>query len=278
MVRGLETIVRLTVLEARRRRISLAALVGGLAFLLIFGTAVYLLHHESMARGMPLARARIQLEMLTLAGLYAANFLIVATAILLPVDTLSGEITSGAIQTLASKPIPRRFIVLGKALAYWLMVAGYVVIMVGGVVLAMRLAAGFWQPHVIPALALILLEATVLLSIVIAGGASLSTVANGITAFAFYAVAFVGGWIEQIGVVLGSTDARYIGTMVSLVSPADALWRLAMYVLEPPVMAQAMVTPFTPRSVPTAAMVWWAVVFVVAALSFAVHRFESRAL
>jgi len=278
MVRGIETIVRLTVLEARRRRISLAALLGGLAFLLIFGIAVYLIHHESMARGMALARARIQLEMLTLAGLYAANFLIVATAILLPVDTLSGEITSGAIQTLASKPIPRRSIVLGKALAYWLMVAGYVVIMVGGVVLAMRLAAGFWQPHVIPALALILLEATVLLSIVIAGGASLSTVANGITAFAFYAVAFIGGWIEQIGVVLGSTDARYIGTIVSLVSPTDALWRLAMYVLEPPVMAQVMVTPFTPRSVPTAAMVWWALAFVVAVLSFAVYRFESRAL
>jgi hypothetical protein len=106
--------------------------------------------------------------------------------------------------------------------------------MVGGVVLAMRLAAGFRQPHVIPALALILLEATVLLSIVIAGGASLSTVANGITAFAFYAVAFVGGWIEQIGVVLGITDARYIGPTVSLLSPTDALWRLAMYVLEPP--------------------------------------------
>lgn len=278
MVRDLETIVRLTVLEARRRRISLAALLGGLAFLLIFGIAVYLIHHESMGRGMPLARARIQLEMLTLAGLYAANFLIAATAVLLPVDTLSGEIASGAIQTLASKPIPRRSIVLGKDLAYWLMVAGYVVIMVGDVVLAMRLAAGFRQPHVIPALALILLEATVLLSIVIAGGASLSTVANGITAFTFYAVAFVGGWIEQIGVVLGSMDARYIGTIVSLVSPTDALWRLAMYVLEPPVMAQVMVTSFTPRSVPTAAMVWWAVAFVVAALSFAVHRFESRAL
>jgi Cu-processing system permease protein len=278
MVRGLETIVRLTILEARRRRISLAALLGGLAFVLIFGIAVYLIHREGMGRGIPLARARIQLEMLTLAGLYAANFLIVAAAILFPVDTLSGEIASGAIQTLASKPIPRRSIVLGKALAYWLMIAGYVVIMVGGVVLAMRLATGFRQPHVIPAMALILLEATVLLSIVIAGGTSLSTVANGITAFAFYAVAFVGGWIEQIGVLLGSTDARYIGTAVSLVSPTDALWRLAMHVLEPPVMAQVMVTPFTPKSVPTAAMVWWAVAFAVAVLSLAVYRFETRAL
>jgi hypothetical protein len=43
-------------------------------------------------------------------------------------------------------------------------------------------------------------------------------------------------------------------------------------------MARVMVTPFTPRSVPTAAMVWWAVAFFVAVSSFAVYRFESRAL
>lgn len=277
MVGGLETIARLTFLEARRRRISLAALVGGLALVLIFGIAVYLIHRESVASDIPLARARIQLEMLTLAGLYAANFLIVAAAILLPLDTLSGEIASGAIETLASKPISRRSIVLGKALAYWVMVAVFVAIMVGGVVLAMGLTTGFWQPHVIPAMALIVLEATVLLSIVIAGGVSLSTVANGIMAFAFYTLAFIGGWIEQIGVVLGSTDARYIGTVIGLVSPTDALWRLATHVLEPPVMT-AMLTPFTPKSVPTAAMVWWSVGFIFAALALAVFRFERRAL
>lgn len=277
MIGGLETIARLTFLEARRRRISLAALVGGLALVLIFGIAVYLIHRESVASDIPLARARIQLEMLTLAGLYAANFLIVAAAILLPLDTLSGEIASGAIETLASKPISRRSIVLGKALAYWVMVVIFVAIMVGGVVLDMGLATGFWQPHVIPAMALMLLEATVLLSIVIAGGVSLSTVANGIMAFAFYALAFVGGWIEQIGVVLGSTDARYIGTVIGLLSPTDALWRLATHVLEPPVMT-AMLTPLTPKSVPTAAMVWWSVGFVVAALALAVFRFERRAL
>lgn len=277
MVRGLETIARLTLLEARRRRISLAALVGGLALVLIFGIAVYVIHRESVALDVPLVRARIQLEMLTLAGLYAANFLIAAAAILLPLDTLSGEISSGVIETLAAKPISRWSIVLGKALAYWLMVAGFVVIMVGGVVLAMGLAAGFWQPHVIPAMALILLEATVLLSIVIAGGVSLSTVANGIMAFAFYALAFIGGWIEQIGTVLGSTDARYIGTAIGLVSPTDALWRLATHVLEPPVMT-VVLTPFTPISIPTAAMVWWAVGFVIAALALAVFRFERCAL
>ena len=277
-MRGLLTIATLTLLEARRRRIWLAALLTGAAFVLIFAVAVYFIHREQLDRAAPFASARIQLAALTMAGLYAANLLVAAAAILLPVDTLSGEIASGVMQTLASKPIPRRAIVLGKALAYWIMLAVYVALMFGGVVLAMGLVGASWQPHVLTGMALMLLEATVLLSIVIAGGVSLSTVANGITGFAFYAVAFVGGWIEQIGVVLGSTDARYIGTLISLGSPTDALWRLAIHVLEPPVMSNAMMTPFTSLSVPTAAMVWWAAGFAISALWLAVHRFETRPL
>jgi Cu-processing system permease protein len=277
-VRGLLTIAGLTLLEAKRRRISFAALLGGAAFVLIFAIAVYFIHREQLDRGTPFASARVQLEALTLAGLYAANLLVAAAAILLPVDTLSGEIASGVMQTLASKPIPRSAIVLGKALAYWIMIAGYVALMVGGVVLAMGLVVGFWQPHVLPGMALMLLEATVLLAIVIAGGVSLGTVANGITGFAFYGLAFIGGWIEQIGTAVGSTDARYIGTLISLASPTDALWRLAMHLLEPPVMSQVMLTPFTPVSVPSAAMVWWAAGFAIAALGLAVRRFETRPL
>ncbi len=75
------------------------------------------------------------------------------------------------------------------------------------------------------------LEATVLLTVTIAGGSRLSTVTNGIFAFGFYALAFIGGWIEQAGVMMNNASARYAGTAISLVSPADAIWRLAMYVM-----------------------------------------------
>jgi Cu-processing system permease protein len=278
-VRAILEIARLTWLEARRRRIALAALLGGLAFLLVFGAAVHFIRPAPNYHGAALLlQERIHLQLLTLAGLYAVNVLVAAIAILLPLDTLSGEIASGVMQTLASKPIPRAAIVLGKALAYWLMLAAYVVIMVGGVVLMMRWGAGFAQAHVLVAMALLFLEATVLLAIVLAGGVHVSTVANGIMAFAFYAVAFVGGWIEQIGVALGSANARDVGTVISLISPTDALWRLAEHILQPPVMAQAMRSPLTPLSVPTTAMVWWAVAFAAGALGIAVAGFQKRPL
>ncbi|HWW80980.1 MAG TPA: hypothetical protein VNY82_15390, partial [Steroidobacteraceae bacterium] len=38
-----------------------------------------------------------------LVGLYVANFLTLAVAVMLPVDSLSGEIESGVMETIASK-------------------------------------------------------------------------------------------------------------------------------------------------------------------------------
>jgi len=278
-VDGLLTIAQLTWLEARRRRIVLAGLLSGLAFLLVFASAVYFAQHYGTPAGeVSLLQQQMQLQVVTLAGLYAVNFLVVALAVMLPVDSLSGEILSGVMQTIASKPIRRAEIVIGKWLVYWVIIAAYIVLLAGGLVLLMRLITGFTQQHLPVALALMWLEASVLLSVAIAGGVRFTTVTNGIIAFSFYVVAFFGGWIEQIGVMMGNASARYVGTVISLVSPTDALWRLAMHLIQPPAMAQVQVTPFSPVSVPSAAMVWWAAAFAIGVLAIAVRGFQKRAL
>jgi ABC-type transport system involved in multi-copper enzyme maturation permease subunit len=278
-MQGLLTIAHLTWLEARRRRVVLAAFICGLGFLAVFAIAVYFMNRNlEPAGGVAQLRRQMQLQVLTLAGLYAVNFLAAALAVMLPVDTLSGEMASGVMQTIASKPVRRAEIVLGKWLVYGLMNAGYIAIMAGGVVLVMRVITGFAQQRTGGAFGLMVLEATVLLSITIAGGVRFSTVTNGIVAFALYGVAFVGGWIEQVGVVVGNATARYIGTAISLVSPPDALWRLAMYKLPPPFMQTLQLGPFSPASVPSAAMVWWAVGYVIVALALAIRGFQKRPL
>jgi Cu-processing system permease protein len=276
-VNAILTIAQLTWLEARRRRIALAAVLCGLAFLLVFGIALFFMPPRPLT-GAGVVLARIQLQMMTLAGLYVANFLVVAFAVMLPVDSLSGEIASGVMQTLASKPISRLQIMLGKWIVYWLMLAAYLLMMVLGIVTEVRLMTGFAQPDLLPVLGLMQLEASVLLSITMAGGVRFSSVTNGIVAFGFYAVAFIGGWIEQIGVVLGNAPSRYIGTAISLASPSDALSRLAMHMLQPPVISQVQALPLGSVSVPSIAMVWWSVAYVIVALAIATRGFNRRAL
>src|SRR5215510_13274417 len=107
-MQGLITIAHLTWLEARRRRIVLAALLCGLGFLAVFAVAVYFVNRNLEPAGAAvLLRRQMELQVLTLAGLFAVNFLVAALAVMLPVDTLSGEMASGVMQTVASKPVRR---------------------------------------------------------------------------------------------------------------------------------------------------------------------------
>jgi Cu-processing system permease protein len=276
-VNGILTIAWLTWIEARRRRIVLAALICGVAFIGVYATALYFMPAPRFA-GPNALFLRFQLQAMTLAGLYAVNFLAIAFAVMLPVDSLSGEISSGVIQTIAAKPVRRTDILLGKWIVYWLMLGAYILFMVAGIVGSMWLLKGFVQQNLAPALALMQLEVSVLISITIAGGVRFSTVTNGIVAFGFYALAFIGGWIEQIGVVVGNAASRYIGTAISLVTPVDALWRLAMHSLVPAGLSPVQVTPFSSASVPSMAMVWWSVAYVVAILLFAARAFQRRPL
>jgi ABC-type transport system involved in multi-copper enzyme maturation permease subunit len=275
-MRAILAIAHLTWLEARRRRIVLAALICGVGLQVVFAVLVYM----TPKGGDPVQDllTTIRLQAFCLLGLYAVNFLVAAFAVMLPVDTLSGEIASGVMQTLAAKPVRRVDILLGKWLVYWLMLAGYILLMTLGVVGSMWVLRGFTQGNLPAAMGLMLLEASVLLSITFAGGARLSTVTNGIVAFAFFALAFIGGWIEQIGVMVGSPASRYIGTAISLVVPTDALWRLAMYVLQPVAIAQRQLGPFSSGSVPSLAMVWWAMAYTLCVFAIAARWFQRRPL
>src|SRR5678815_1997478 len=249
-------IAHLTLYEARRRRIVTAAVVCAAAFLAVYGAGLFFVHREQLREGRPLLQQQSVMSVLTIVGLYAANFLSVLFAVLLPVDTLSGEIDSGVIQTVASKPIRRADVVIGKWLGHAVIVMGYVVVLTVGVVIVVRLIAGTVAVRPFAALPLLLLEIVLLMTVSIAGGTRLSTVTNGVMPLGFYGIAFVGGWIEQIGGFAGSQAARTVGIVASLISPADALWRLASYQVQPESLRNFGAAVFATSSVPTTLMVW----------------------
>jgi Cu-processing system permease protein len=278
-MRSVLVIAQLTLHEAMRRRILLAAGIGGAAFLLLYAIGLNFMVGEMGRRGAIEALERqVVLNMMTLAGLYATNFLMVMTAVLLPVDTLSGEISSGVIQTLAAKPIRRAEIVLGKWLGHAIVLTCYFVVLAGGVLAIARVIGHFSPPRVQYGLPLMLLEGFVLLSLSIAGGTRLSTVTNAILAFGLYGLAFIGNWVEQIGTFADNDAARYVGTVASLIMPSEALWQRAAWFMQPSITQQLGGTPFSPISVPSPAMVWWAGGYALTALLIGVWGLRKRAL
>ena len=273
------TIVHLTLHEAMRRRVLVATLIGAVAFLLLFGIGFHFVTlHVAHDGDLSFVRQRMFLNFLTLAGLYATHFLGIMTAVLLPVDTLSGEIASGVLQTVASKPVPRWSIVLGKWFAYALTAACYTLVVAGGVLLLARLIGHFTPPGVASGLPLMMLEAVLFVTLSIAGGARFSTVTNGILAFGLYGLAFISSWIEQIGVMAGNTAAQNVGTVVSLMMPTESMWQRAAYQMQPAIMRDLAITPFSPASLPSPAMVWWAIGWAVLVLVSAVIGFQKRTL
>lgn len=278
-MRGLLTIFQLTVLEAARRRILLAALLCGVAFLALYGTGFYFVAREMRHDAtVSLLQHRLALNLLVLAGLFAANLLSVMTAVLLPADALSGEIASGVMQTVASKPIRRSTIVLGKWAAFVGLVVGYLLVLAGGVLGISRALDRFAPPASGVGLSLMALECVLLVTVVIACGTRFSTVTNGVIVLGLHGLAFIGNWVEQIGTFVGNDAARSVGTVASLIMPSESLWQLAASRMQPAMMRELHMTPFSPASIPSPAMVVWAAGYLVVALLLGLRVFRRRAL
>lgn len=274
------TIARLTIREAQRRRILWVALIMGALFLLLFGVGVYYIFREIQANTFSNEEfVEIPATVLTMTGLYVTNFLVVIMSVLIAVASISGEIESRLIDTFITKPLSRWEIVVGKWLGFGIMSTVYAAFLAGGVLLITYSLTGFAMRRPVVGIIYMALNAIVMMTVTIAGGTRLSTLANGVLAFMLYGVAFIGGWVETIGAAFRNETAVNIGIIASLLMPIEALWRKAALVFQPRLLSNLeFAGPFTVTSEPSDLMVGYAVLYVVALLFFAIHSFAQRDL
>jgi Cu-processing system permease protein len=272
-------IIRLTIREALRRKVILGLLILGAVFLILFSLGVGFAHGQILEYGSG-ATGRLPISsvysFLLMSGLYAANFLIVMLSVLVSVDTISGEISTGTIQSIAVKPIRRSDILLGKWLGLMIMLGACVLFLSGGVILLTALITGYTPPNPLGAIVLMFLESIVLLCASLLGGTRLSTLANGVFGFGLFGAALIGGFIEQIGAFLNNDAALTIGHIATIVMPSDALWRLAL------TQTAEGVNPFRLMfgglSEPDPNIVVYALVFAGIVLLLAIRSFSKRDL
>jgi ABC-type transport system involved in multi-copper enzyme maturation permease subunit len=277
---GVFVIARLTFREASRRWILWVALLLGLLFLLVYAIGFNEIQKD-IQRSMQSTGGLMTNEMFNfflMAGLYAVNFLGVIMAVLTSVDTLSGEINSGTIQTLVSKPIRRWEIVIGKWLGFTIMLSLYLLLLAGGVIAIVYFISGYTPPNMFRGLGLMWMNVILLLCVSLLGGSLLSTLANGVLVFGLYGVAFIGGWIEQFGSFLNNQAAMNIGIISSLIIPSEAVWKRAAYEMQSPLVAAMGFSPFSASSAPSTIMILYAMLYTLVVLSLAVRTFTRRDL
>jgi ABC-type transport system involved in multi-copper enzyme maturation permease subunit len=274
----IKTIAWLTFHEAWRRWMVLLALLLSLVFVLLYSIGFWLVTGEVEREQAPMVVHNQIHNVLLLAGLYVVHFLTIMIAIFASVDTISGEIATHTIQALVIKPVQRWQIVVGKWLGYAAMLMVYIALLSGGIMLSTYLQSGYLPPNALQGLLLLALEGLVLLSLSLLGGTRLSTLTNGVALFMLYGLAFIGTWVEQIGSIFQSEAAVRVGIITSLIMPVESLWRRAAYLLQPTVIGSTGFSPFSAFSVPSPAMVIYAMLYAGLALLLALRSFNRRDL
>ncbi|WP_173297143.1 ABC transporter permease [Thermanaeromonas sp. C210] len=269
--------------EAWRKKVVIVVGVLTLGFLVLYGTGLHFIGENLNWQANSLEY--MQGILVFVLGVYFAGFLVAGLSIMSAVGSISGEIENGTIPTLATRPLSRSSLLLGKF-------AGQAAVLVTYAAFFFLALAGllYWQvgmmiPGLLPALGLFVLEPVVLLAITMWGTTRLPTMGNGILAFSLYALAVVGGMIEQIGALLNSTPTVYAGVITSLLLPVDSLYRRLVAEIGEKVPfssqmgfvdPQDFLGPFGSPSTPSDWMIIYTLMYIFLSLAAAVYFFNRR--
>lgn len=280
---GVLTVARWTLLEMVRRRLAVTGGVLSAAFIALFVVGAVALEGwlgDPAASGGDEGFAVGAIGILTVFGLYAVQFLSSFLAVLLATSAVSPEISSGALHAVLVRPLGRAQFLAGRLLTLTGLVAGYVVVMAGAVLLTARVVGGYTSLDPVRAVALMILEAMVLVAAGLLASTRLPTAAGGVVLFSLYGLAWLAGIIETVGGFVDNQRMVDVGVAVSLLFPTDAVWRGASWFAQPPLVASGDFgeIPFFSQTPPTAALVSWAAAHAVLALTVAVVAFRRRDL
>lgn len=266
----------ITFREAARRKMLWIAAIAGAGFLGLFWLGLH-----SLQRSMATASAVNRHEavgMMLMMTLYAGSMMTSLMAILTSCDTLSGEIASGTIHAIATKPVRRWALVLGKWVGFVVLLGSYILFIEGGAMGLAWVEARYLPPHSIAVYGLIWLQSILLLGVTMACSTRFSAITSGACTVGLYGLAFIGGWIEQFGALRHVKGCVEAGILASLLMPSDALWRRAAFRMQPPILGAMGISPFSSTTVPSVTMVVYAGLYAIAALLLAQVLFERRDL
>ena len=272
------TIARATVREASRRRLLWLALVAGGLLLGVFAVALRLQVLQFQGRAMsPFLRYQVESGMLMI-GLYTCDLAAIVLTILASIDSVAGEIGSGTIHAIATKPIARWQILAGKFLGFAGMIAVYVAASFAATLWVAHAVTGVLPSHPLRGASLMFFECMIALALSFLFGTRLSTLTNGVVVLGLTGLGLMGGWLEQVSGFSQSAAVVKLAVITSLIMPAESVWRRAAYEMQTPLAGSLSFSPFANVSIPSWTAIGYAGLYFVVVLALAVRRFEARDL
>ncbi len=275
-------VIKLSFKEMMNKRILHLGIILTLVYLLVYGIGLhYLLAEYSNATDQFWFVQQLGYQFLSL-GWYISTFMVGALAIMAGAGSISREIESGTVLSLASKPLSRTAILGGKFCAYSLVNILYSTVLLAAVAGMVRYYFRLLIDPVslLVGIGIFMLVPLLLLSVTQVFSSIMSTMTTGIISFMLYAVAIIGGFIEQMGALMQNAGMINIGVLSSLLMPTDAIYRMAISHAGGMLGMGAIAEfgPFGAASVPSNWMLIYVIAYIIVMLTLATVLFNRRDL
>lgn len=215
-------------------------------------------------------------------GSFFVYAMVAVFSVFLVAGSLAGEVENGLLYAWVPR-LPHRYQVLwGKWSAYAAISAAYALILFGGIVLLAGLRYHALPPlgNVVNAALLFALEGLTVTALGMLGSIWLTPLANGIVLTGLFFIAFFSGAVAVMGHFGHTALWQDINGVVSLLYPADSLYRRAAYEVSGPLgglLAQTL-GPMSAAKAPAGAFVDYAGAYVIGILALASWIWERRDL
>lgn len=279
-------VAALTIRELVRRRFVVAAIA--VTLLLAALTAWGFSHVIQMhSRG---GRQVSHLEILAVSAIlliliaYMFSFVLAVVSVFVAAPSIANDVESGVLLPVLTRPVSRSALVTGKLLALAVVACAYAAFAAALEFSVVRAITGYLPPHPAAAAGYLCLLGLVMLALTFALGTRLSAIAASVVAIVFFGLAWIGGIAGSLGAFYGNDAVRNAGTISQLLLPTDAMWREAVYRLEPAaILATSVGTntwpgPFFVLSPPPLATVIWTLCWILAMYAIALRSFVLRDL
>lgn len=242
--------------------------------------------HDRFGRPIDAVNVRLIASQLLILVTFMFAGVLALSAAMVAAPSISSEVESGLMLSLVSRPVRRLDVTLGKWLGLAVLVAGYAA--GSGVLelLVVKWTTGYVPPHPAQLIACVAGQGLVLLSLALLLSTRLAGMTGGIVALVGYFAAWIGGIVAGIGQALNNDALTQAGVLSKLIIPTDALWRGAVYSMEPvSILSLARAAgpagaanPFVVADPIAPAMVAWSVFWVVAVIALTAWSFSRKEL
>jgi ABC-type transport system involved in multi-copper enzyme maturation permease subunit len=280
-------IAGLTLREIARRRVLWVLLVLSVLSVALVGWGVNGIVDMARAEGVEEIQIRIAISQVLIMIAFMFSFVLAMSAAFLGAPAIASDVETGTVHAMLARPLQRAELLVGRWLGLAIVVGGYAALSGLLAIAVVGFVSGHQPPTPLVAVAFLAFQAVTVLTLALALGTRLPTMAAGAITVVLFGLGWFSGVLGSVAVALEAAPLAAISDVTRMLVPTDGLWRGVVYGLEPPMVLLAAATagrgmmsanPFFADAPPPLPFVAWAVLWVILVLAAGALAFRRREL